>query len=57
MVSNWLRSIGIKETYIEKLHEEEVDGRILCELSEEYLKKETGMKSGPALLIIKKEMS
>lgn len=54
MVSNWLRSIGIKETYIEKLHEEEVDGRILCELSEEYLKKETGMKSGPALLIIKK---
>ncbi|XP_067238949.1 sterile alpha motif domain-containing protein 9-like isoform X3 [Chanodichthys erythropterus] len=54
MVSNWLRSIGIKETYIEKLHEEEVDGRILCELSEEFLKKETGMKSGPALLIIKK---
>ncbi|XDV14211.1 hypothetical protein PO909_002388 [Leuciscus waleckii] len=54
MVSIWLRSIGIKETYIEKLHEEEVDGRILRELSEEYLKKETGMKSGPALLIIKK---
>lgn len=54
MVSNWLTSIGVKETYIKKLHEEEVDGRILCELSEEYLEKKIGMKSGPALLIIKK---
>ncbi|XP_056592910.1 sterile alpha motif domain-containing protein 9-like [Triplophysa dalaica] len=54
MVSDWLRSIGIKETYIKKLHEEEVDGRVLLELSEDFLKKETGMKSGPALLIIKK---
>ncbi|XP_067280867.1 sterile alpha motif domain-containing protein 9-like [Pseudorasbora parva] len=54
MVSNWLRSIGIKEVYIEKLHEEEVNGLILRELSEQYLKKETGMKSGPALLIINK---
>uniref|UniRef100_A0A673FDZ2 Zmp:0000000735 n=1 Tax=Sinocyclocheilus rhinocerous TaxID=307959 RepID=A0A673FDZ2_9TELE len=54
MVSNWLRSIGVKETNIKKLHEEEVDGRILCELSEEYLEKKIGLKSGPALLIIKK---
>lgn len=54
MVSNWLTSIGVKETYIKKLHEEEVDGRILCELSEEYLEKKIGLKSGPALLIIKK---
>ncbi|XP_026772203.3 sterile alpha motif domain-containing protein 9-like [Pangasianodon hypophthalmus] len=54
MVSNWLTSIGVKETYIKKLNEEEVDGRILLELTEEFLKKETGMKSGPALLIIKK---
>ncbi|XP_073690190.1 sterile alpha motif domain-containing protein 9-like [Garra rufa] len=54
MVSNWLRSIGIKETNIKKLHEEEVDGRILCEISDEYLEKKIGMKSGPALLIIKK---
>uniref|UniRef100_A0A9J8CHU2 SAM domain-containing protein n=1 Tax=Cyprinus carpio carpio TaxID=630221 RepID=A0A9J8CHU2_CYPCA len=54
MVSNWLRSIGVKETNIKKLHEEEVDGRILCELSEEYLEKRIEMKSGPALLIIKK---
>uniref|UniRef100_A0A8C2CZM0 Zmp:0000000735 n=1 Tax=Cyprinus carpio TaxID=7962 RepID=A0A8C2CZM0_CYPCA len=54
MVSNWLTSIGVKETYVKKLNEEEVDGRILCELSEEYLEKKIGMKSGPALLIIKK---
>ncbi|XP_073690176.1 sterile alpha motif domain-containing protein 9-like [Garra rufa] len=54
MVSIWLTSVGIKETYIKKLHEEEVDGRILCELSEEYLEKKIRMKSGPALLVIKK---
>ncbi len=54
MVSNWLTLIGVKEVYIKKLHEEEVDGRILCELSEEYLEKKIGLKSGPALLIIKK---
>ncbi|XP_056304028.1 sterile alpha motif domain-containing protein 9-like [Danio aesculapii] len=54
MVSNWLKSIGIKEAYIEKLHEEEVNGQVLSKVSEEFLKKETGMKAGPALLIIKK---
>ncbi|XP_031425216.1 sterile alpha motif domain-containing protein 9-like isoform X2 [Clupea harengus] len=54
LVSSWLRSIGVKEQYVTKLNEEEVDGRILLELTEDYLKKETGMKSGPALLIIKK---
>ncbi|XP_060748001.1 v-maf avian musculoaponeurotic fibrosarcoma oncogene homolog Ga isoform X1 [Tachysurus vachellii] len=54
MVSKWLTSIGVKETYIKKLNEEEVDGRILLEITEEFLKKETGMKSGPALLIINK---
>ncbi|XP_051570264.1 sterile alpha motif domain-containing protein 9-like isoform X1 [Myxocyprinus asiaticus] len=54
VVSDWLRSIEIKETYIEKLHEEEVNGRILLEISEEFLKRETGIKSGPALLIINK---
>ncbi|XP_030645549.1 sterile alpha motif domain-containing protein 9-like [Chanos chanos] len=54
MVSTWLSSIGVKEQYIKKLHDEEVDGRILLELTEEFLKRETGMKSGPALLIINK---
>lgn len=54
LVSSWLRSIGIKEQYVTKLNEEEVDGQILLALTEDYLKKETGMKSGPALLIIQK---
>ncbi|XP_063077316.1 sterile alpha motif domain-containing protein 9-like isoform X2 [Engraulis encrasicolus] len=54
MVSAWLRSIGIKEDYVSKLNEEEVNGNILLEVTEDFLKKETGMKSGPALLIIKK---
>ena len=54
LVSSWLRSIGVKEQCVTKLNEEQVDGRILLELTEDYLKNETGMKSGPALLIIKK---
>ncbi|XP_062840783.1 sterile alpha motif domain-containing protein 9-like [Trichomycterus rosablanca] len=54
MVGKWLASIGVKENYIKKLEEEEVDGRILLEITEDFLKKETGMKSGPALLILKK---
>lgn len=54
MVSTWLRSIGVKEQYIKKLNEEEVDGRILLEITEEFLKKETGMKSGYTHLIISK---
>uniref|UniRef100_A0A8C7N4G0 Sterile alpha motif domain containing 9 like n=1 Tax=Oncorhynchus kisutch TaxID=8019 RepID=A0A8C7N4G0_ONCKI len=53
-VSSWLRTIGVKEQYIKKLYEEEVDGRILLVLTEDYLRKEIGMKSGPALLIIRK---
>ncbi|XP_076843045.1 sterile alpha motif domain-containing protein 9-like [Brachyhypopomus gauderio] len=53
-VSAWLKSICVKEQYIKKLQEEEVNGLVLCELTEDFLKKETGMKSGPALLIIKK---
>ncbi|KAL4657913.1 sterile alpha motif domain-containing protein 9-like [Arapaima gigas] len=53
-VSSWLKTIGVKEQYIQKLHDEEVDGRILLELTEDFLRRETGMKSGPALLIIKK---
>ncbi|XP_061079225.1 sterile alpha motif domain-containing protein 9-like [Conger conger] len=53
-VSSWLRSIGVKEQYVQKLEEEEVDGKILKEVTEDYLKTETGMKSGPALLIVRK---
>ncbi|XP_006791552.1 sterile alpha motif domain-containing protein 9-like [Neolamprologus brichardi] len=53
-VSTWLRSIGIKEHYIEKLYEEEVDGQILLALDEDFLKTKICMKSGPAHLIIQK---
>lgn len=53
-VSTWLKSIGVKKQYIEKLYEEEVDGQILLELNEDFLKTKICMKSGPAHLIIKK---
>ncbi|XP_074553595.1 sterile alpha motif domain-containing protein 9-like [Halichoeres trimaculatus] len=53
-VSAWLRSIGVKEQYIEKLYEEEVNGQILLTLNEDFLKTNICMKSGPAHLIIQK---
>uniref|UniRef100_UPI0009B4996A sterile alpha motif domain-containing protein 9-like n=1 Tax=Monopterus albus TaxID=43700 RepID=UPI0009B4996A len=53
-VSTWLRSIGVKEQYIVKLYEEEVDGQILLTLNEDFLKTKICMKSGPAHLIIQK---
>ncbi|XP_065820674.1 sterile alpha motif domain-containing protein 9-like [Labrus bergylta] len=53
-VSTWLKSIGVKEQYIEKLYEEEVNGQILLTLNEEFLKAKICMKSGPAHLIIQK---
>ncbi|XP_041673509.1 sterile alpha motif domain-containing protein 9-like [Cheilinus undulatus] len=51
-VSTWLRSIGVKEKYVEKLYEEEVNGHILLKLNEDFLKAKICMKSGPAHLII-----
>ncbi|XP_038555942.1 sterile alpha motif domain-containing protein 9-like [Micropterus salmoides] len=53
-VSTWLRSIGVKEQYVEKLFDEEVDGQILLALNEDFLKTNICMKSGPAHLIIQK---
>lgn len=53
-VSTWLRSIGVKDHYIDKIYEEEVDGRILLTLDEKFLKTTIGMKSGPSHLIIQK---
>ncbi|XP_070704004.1 sterile alpha motif domain-containing protein 9-like [Pempheris klunzingeri] len=53
-VSTWLRYIGVKEQYIKKLYEEEVDGQILLALNEDFLKTKICMKSGPAHLIIEK---
>ncbi|KAM7386831.1 hypothetical protein PAMA_009454 [Pampus argenteus] len=51
-VSSWLRSIRVKEQYIKKLYEEEVDGQILLSLNDDFLKTKICMKSGPAHLII-----
>lgn len=53
-VSAWLRSIGVKEQYIEKLYEADVDGHVLLALNEDFLKTEICMKPGPAHLIIQK---
>lgn len=53
-VSAWLRSIGVREQYVKKLNEEEVDGRTLLALNEDFLKNKIDMKSGPAHLIIQK---
>lgn len=53
-VSTWLRSIGVKDQYIEKLYEEEVDGKILLALNEDFLKTKICMKLGPAHLIIQR---
>ena len=44
----------MKEPYIEKLYEEEVNGQILLTLDKDFLKTTIGMKSGPAHLIIQK---
>nr|XP_023687288.1 sterile alpha motif domain-containing protein 9-like [Paramormyrops kingsleyae] len=52
MVSSWLASIGIKDQYIETLHEKEVNGKVLLKITEQFLKKETEMKPGPVHLII-----
>ncbi|KAM6905582.1 sterile alpha motif domain-containing protein 9-like [Xenentodon cancila] len=53
-VSAWLTSIGVKEQYVKKLYEEEVNGQTLLALNEDFLKNEISMKSGPAHLIIQK---
>nr|XP_046271892.1 sterile alpha motif domain-containing protein 9-like [Scatophagus argus] len=53
-VSSWLRSIGVKELYIEKLYEFEVDGQVLLALNEDFLKTNICMKPGPIHLIIQK---
>ncbi|XP_036795251.1 sterile alpha motif domain-containing protein 9-like isoform X3 [Oncorhynchus mykiss] len=53
-VSSWMRSIGVKEQYIQKLEKEEVNGKIILELTEDDLKQETGITSLVARLIIRK---
>ncbi|XP_041951451.1 sterile alpha motif domain-containing protein 9-like [Alosa sapidissima] len=51
-VSSWLRGIGVKEKYVSKLCDEEVDGPVLRDITEDYLINKTGMKSGQAFLIL-----
>ncbi|XP_069050743.1 sterile alpha motif domain-containing protein 9-like [Lepisosteus oculatus] len=51
-VSSWLKSIGVKDEYIKKLHEAEVTGPVLKGLTRDFLKNETGMKPGQIQLLL-----
>ncbi|XP_040917722.1 sterile alpha motif domain-containing protein 9-like [Toxotes jaculatrix] len=53
-VSSWLRCIGIKQIYIDKLKEEEVTGPVLTTLPREYFSATIGMRSGQTELLLKK---
>ncbi|XP_029944632.1 sterile alpha motif domain-containing protein 9-like isoform X1 [Salarias fasciatus] len=53
-VSSWLRSIEVKDHYIEKIYKEEVDGKILLTLDEDFLKSKIDMKLGPAHFVLQK---
>ncbi|XP_078140640.1 sterile alpha motif domain-containing protein 9-like [Centroberyx gerrardi] len=53
-VSSWLRSIGIKENYIQKLEEEEVTGPVLMSLQRKYFSTTIGMKGGQIEHLLKK---
>ncbi|KAJ1129600.1 hypothetical protein NDU88_007967 [Pleurodeles waltl] len=52
-VSCWLKSIHIKNEYIQRLFNEEVTGPVLKEINEDFLKK-IGMKEGQIQLLTKK---
>ncbi|XP_048105632.1 sterile alpha motif domain-containing protein 9-like [Alosa alosa] len=51
-VSSWLHGIGVKEKYVSKLCDEEVDGPVLRDITEDYLINKIGMKSGQVFLIL-----
>nr|XP_043871751.1 sterile alpha motif domain-containing protein 9-like [Solea senegalensis] len=53
-VSTWLQTLGVKEQYIKKLFEEEVNGLVLLTLDEDFLMTKIGMKFGPTHMIIQK---
>uniref|UniRef100_A0A8C6U638 SAM domain-containing protein n=1 Tax=Neogobius melanostomus TaxID=47308 RepID=A0A8C6U638_9GOBI len=53
-VSTWLKLVGIKECYIDKLKDEEVTGPALISLREDFLRKKIGMKSGQIELLFSK---
>ena len=52
IVQRWLRQIGLREKYIRKFYEEEIDGQCLLILTYKYLEQEIHMKSGPVLLLM-----
>ncbi|XP_033862920.1 sterile alpha motif domain-containing protein 9-like [Acipenser ruthenus] len=53
-VSSWLKSIKIKDHYIQKLHDDEVTGAALMEISEDFLNRQTKMKPGQIQLLLRK---
>lgn len=53
-VREWLKGLRIKDNYVNKIHEEEVNGQILFSLDADYLQSKIGMKSGPAHFVIQK---
>ena len=56
-VSSWLKSIGIKDKYIQKMDEEEVTGPVLMELEKEYLLDTIFMKGGQIELLMLKQQN
>ncbi|OCT63188.1 hypothetical protein XELAEV_18044286mg [Xenopus laevis] len=56
-VGEWLRSVHVKENYIEKLLEEEVNGEALAELDATFLRQNLQMKEGQIQLLLKKRDS
>ncbi|KAM8824463.1 sterile alpha motif domain-containing protein 9-like, partial [Synchiropus picturatus] len=53
-VRDWLSSIGLKEKYVEKIYNEEVDGKVLLHLDADFLSTKICQALGPAFLIITK---
>ncbi|XP_053706828.1 sterile alpha motif domain-containing protein 9-like [Synchiropus splendidus] len=53
-VRDWLRSIGLKEKNVEKMYNEEVDGKVLLHLDADFLSTKICLAHGPAFLIITK---
>ncbi|MBN3294367.1 SAM9L protein, partial [Polypterus senegalus] len=51
-VGAWLVSLGLKEHYIKKLHEEEVTGPVFKQLPDTYFRDTIGMKGGQLVLLL-----
>ncbi|XP_030645617.1 sterile alpha motif domain-containing protein 9-like [Chanos chanos] len=53
-VSSWLKDIGVKTQYIQKLNDGEVTGPVLLSLEEKYLRETIGMGSGQIQFLLSK---